>query len=453
MRSWVGQPLFEAVVALGIVVSLLLLIPEVSLPTRNPWLPLVERCQDILTVFFGWELLLRYRASPRKSRFWNEYWSDVLAVFPLLRVARFFRLLRLLRLLRLASVAGQSGWLQRSLAGRGPEYVLGAFCLLFCVTLGTLGLTHFEHPNAGLSELYSNFWISVFTITQAEYAAQLPNSLGGKLVLLLLEVSGLSLFALLAATSSAFLIEKLRNGRVLSPMQLEELDNHVLICGWNSGLEATLAQLQNHPDFRSRHFVVVADRKELPELPDLPAPQRVRLVRDDFTRIEVLQKCRVDRAAVALIVSDVAQGRTRQDADARTVLAALTIEKLNPSVYTCAELSNAMNESHLRMGQVNEVIITQDLSGHLLAQAAASPSCWRTLQELVHPQPDRPGFTAFPVSADLVGLSFGDLVQLWMKERGILVVGVFNQAGQTLLNPQRYVIEEGDQLVGILPGK
>lgn len=449
IRRLVSSNLFEAVVAVAIFASIGLLVPEVCLAGNHPSLAAVEAAQNGLTVFFAAELALRWLAIRRKSRFWSEYWPDLLALVPMLRVARFFRLLRLLRLYRLAGLASRNSWLQRALLGRASEYALVVFFLLFCLTAGTLALTYFEHPNSGLGRLLENFWVSLFTVAQTEYAAHLPLSLGGKLVLLCLQLCGLTLFAVLTATASAFLIGKLRDGTVLQQMHLEELEDHVMICGWNSGLESTIKQLQRHPDFCGREFVVIADRPELPELADVPHRHKVRLVRDDFTRIEVLEKCNVGRASVALIVSDVAQGRTRQDADARTVLAALTIEKLNPDVYTCAELSNAMNESHLRMGKVNEVVITQDLAGHLLARAAMSPSSWRALHELVQPSGSRPGFTSYPVDAPLVGRDFAQLVAEWIATQGVLLVGVYRSGGQTLLNPRRYQLEPGDELVGI----
>lgn len=455
LKRLVTSNLFEVLVALAISLSIGLLIPEICLPQHHPLQPIVDAAQNALTLFFALELGLRFLATRRKRRFWTEYSLDLLALIPMLRVARFFRLLRLLRLYRLAGVASRNVFLQRLLLGRASEYALVAFFLLFCLTAGTLGLTHFENPNAGTDKLAQNFWLSLFTVAQAEYAAQLPGSLGGKLVLLCLELSGLTLFAVLTATASAFLVDKLRNGTVLQQMHLEDLEDHVMICGWNSGLESTIKQLQAHPNFREREFVVIADRPELPELAEVPYRHKVRLVRDDFTRIEALQKCNVGQAAVALIVSDIAQGRTRQDADARTVMAALTIEKLNPDVYTCAELSNAMNESHLRMGNVNEVVITQDLAGHLLARAAVSPSSWRALHELVQPSSARPGFTSYPVDPPLVGREFAQLVGEWIANQGILLVGVYRPCGQTLLNPRRYHLEAGDELVGIPaePGK
>ncbi len=51
-----------------------------------------------------------------------------------------------------------------------------------------------------------------------------------------------------------------------------------------------------------------------------------------------MEKARVHRANTCIILSDMSQGRSVQAADAWTILTALTVEKLNLDIYTCAEL-------------------------------------------------------------------------------------------------------------------
>lgn len=442
----VGRAWFEPLVGGLIVLSLVVLVPLVCLPAGHPALPWLDGLESLLTVLMAVELLVRFVGTRKKKRFWGEYWLDLLCLLPLLRAGR---LVRLMRVYRLKSAAARSSWLQRLMLKRSTEYVFLVLLLGLVVLTGMLGLTRYEQPHSGYEPLREFFWISLFTVAESEYAQQIPASFGGRVTLLFLELSGLTFFAMLTATASAILVEKVREGTVMQHMLLEDLEDHVLICGWNSGLESTIKQLQRHPDFTERMFVVIADRKELPDLVDLPSRTRVKFVREDFTRVDVLRKCRVDSAAVALIVSDINHGRTRQDADARTVLAALTIEKMNPAVYTCCELSNAQNESHLRMGKVNEVVITQDLAGHLLAQAALSPSSWRTLHELVQPSDPRQGFSSYEIPEPQQAMRFDELVPIWLKERGVLLVGVFRN-GKTHLNPRSYRVLPNDRLVGIV---
>jgi voltage-gated potassium channel len=284
---------------------------------------------------------------------------------------------------------------------RVTEYFLVLVLLLMTLMMGSLGFVFFEKPHDGLDDLESSFWMTLFSLISTQYSTDYPATLGGKLVVLFTIFSGLTFFAVLTGTVSAFMIEKLKEGGILNMTELEDLEGHVIICGWNTGAEIVLAQLQQDAQFRERDYVVIAERDELPVITGVNRA-RVRLLKEDFTRVEVLRKANVMTAAVAVIVSDVAHGRSRQDADARTVLASLTIEKLNPSVHTCAELSNSMNEHHLRLGNINEVVITQDLAGRLLAQAALDSTRSRVLQQMLRESSLAP----HKVAGALVGQKF-----------------------------------------------
>jgi voltage-gated potassium channel len=447
-RRLVDNSFFELLVVLLILLSVVLLTEEIVLPESHPHQVYLYEAQNWITGFFLFELSARYVASRRRHRFLREYWLDILAILPFFRVfrfARFLRLLRLLRLVRLASMlTSNSRLFQFLLRRRAAEYLLCALLVCFCLVSGTLSYSHFEQSNQGLNGLSESIW----RVTLMLVAGELPNeptTWGGRLVILSVAVAGLGIVAFLIGTISAVMIEKLREGALLNRMLLEELEDHLLICGWNSGVETVLQELQRHPDFAQREIVVIAEREDL-NLHDLPDPRKIRLLREDFTRVEVLQKANVMKAGVAIIVSDVGHNRTRQDADARTVLAALTIEKLNPDVYTCAELSNSMNEPHLRMGKVNEVIITQELAGRLLAQAALHSAHVKVFQELLQ-FGSGARLAAHPVPSDLIGRAFPTILTEYRLRTGSLPIALCDASEGVDINPESRVLQAGDQLL------
>lgn len=454
-RKLVSAPWFDLTVLVMILVSIALLGVEIALPTTNPYFRNVVIAGDVITCLFVLELLLRFTASRRKKRFFNEYFIDILAVLPLFRAFRFLRFLRLLRMLRLfravTVVARQTRVLQWLFKQRLTEYLLTVILLIFATLFGTLGLSHFRRAplNSGWDVLAQSFWETVFSLVAGEYINTFPNTLGGKIVILLVQFCGLTFFALLTGTVSAVMIEKLKEGTVLSRLMLEDLEQHILVCGFNAGVETIIFEFQNHPQFRDREIVIITERNEPPTL-DIPYPSRVRTIKDDFTRVDVMRKCNIDTCAVAVIVSDISGGRSRQDADARTVLAALTIEKLNPDVHTCAELSNAHSESHLRMGGVNEVIVTRSISGHLLAQAALYSSNVHLLQELLKPTQ---GHTFMPIKPDseYVGKKFSEVLGLHHAKMGTIPIAIEKESGELMINPRNYTLDEGDKLICISP--
>jgi voltage-gated potassium channel len=453
-RRLVSSPIFDLIVLFLIILSIALLGAEIALPTDYVFYDDIAFTSDIITCFFVIELLLRFIASRRKRRFFSEYFIDILAVLPLFRAFRFLRFLRLLRMLRLfravTLIARQTRVLQWLFKQRLTEYIITVVLLMFATLFGTLGLSHFrQDSHSGWDTLSQAFWETLFSLIAGEYVNTFPTTLGGKIVILLVQFCGLTFFALLTGTVSAVMIEKLKEGTVLSRFMLEDLENHILICGYNAGVETIISEFQNHPQFKEREIVILTERAEPPIL-DIPYPSRVRTIKDDFTRVDVMRKCNVSQCSVAVIVSDISGGRSRQDADARTVLAALTIEKLNPDVHTCAELSNAQSESHLRMGGVNEVIVTRSISGHLLAQAALYSSNVHLLQELLKPTE---GHTFMPIAHndDYIGKRFSEVLSLHHEKFGTIPIAVEKPDGELVINPKNYSIKEGDSIICISP--
>lgn len=449
-RRWHESSSFNLAIAALIALSVILLVPEIYLPRWDPTRLNIGFVQETLAGLFAIELVIRYGAVGDGRRFWKEYWVDVLAVVPVLqpfRVFRFMKLLRLLRIFRLVKILSNTRRFRRWLGRGRVEYTTLLVMLILSVVLGGVGFTWFEHAHAGAQQVEESFWIATFSLISAEYIHNFPPSLGGKVIVLLLEFAGLSLFAVLTGTVSILLVERLREGAGLAGVRPADLDRHVIVCGWNSGSGAALVRLQSHPDFVDRGIVIIADREHLPGLRDLPDPTRLCHLRDDFTRAEVLNQANVAQAAVALLFADIDKGRSRQDADARTVLAALTIEKLNPGVHTCAELSNSANQSHLKMGRVNEVIVTQDLAGHLLAQAALHSTGARLMRQLLHSERT----ISLPVTGELVGLTFSQAVARLATE-GMVAMAVQAGPDDIRINPGELQLESGQVLLCLNAG-
>lgn len=442
-----ARPGFDLAVLVLIVVSVLLLCVEVALPVTDPRHEVLLYISNAITAIFVVELAIRYLASRRKRRFLREYWIDILAVLPLFRALRFLRLLRLLRLFRAVNlVARQTTLLEWLFRKKVTEYLFILVLLVFATLFGTLGLSHFHVAGgAGWNLLERSFWETLFTLVAGEPVTDFPATFGGRVVILLVQLSGLTFFALLTGTVSAVMIEKMKEGSVFQQIQLEDLEGHVLVCGYNAGVETVISELQNNPEFAEREIVVISERDDLPPL-NIPYPSRVRSVREDFTRADVLKRCNVERCRVAILVSEITHNRSRQDADARTVLAALTIEKLSPEVHTCAELSNAQSEFHLKMGGVNEVIVTRNIAGHLLAQAAMYSANLHLLQELLQPTSGNT-LQPFEIDRELEGISFSEALTRVHQRHGVILMAVRKSDGEVLMNPKNYLLSAGDQLI------
>lgn len=446
-RRLVGHLWFELPVFVLILISVVLLGEEALVRPGSPEYEQITQAQMAVTTVFVLELSIRYGASANFRAFLRDCWIDLLAITPGLQIFRIgsgLRVLRLLRILRLTRLIR----LYAMPAGNHLVQSLGVIAILAtAVLVGTLGLT--ADYGFSLKGVVESFWSAIFTFLSNQYVDKFPPTIGGKLTSLMLILAGVGFFSFLTGSVTAVVAERLkRGGLILETLWLREMHDHVLICGWNSGVMTTLQEMQNHPRFKDREFVVVSELELTPNLSHLPNPKRIRFVRDDFTRISALQRVGVERAVVALIVSDFSNNRSPQDADARTVLAALTIEKLHPKIVSCAELSSSESEPHLRLGGINEVVLSGELAGSLLAQAAIDAGQARIFQNLLHPsQGSR--IQPCPPRPEWIGKTLLEILVDVRQKTGMIPIAVQRGEGEIRVNCTDLKLEQGDLLFGI----
>ncbi len=315
-------------------------------------------------------------------------------------------------------------------------------------------------PDEDLANPINALWATVFFMVATEPMVGLPRSPVGKGVTLAVMFGGLTTFAIFTGVVSALMMNRLRRRMEIDDMDRFQLTDHLVICGWNSLVPLIVDELQVSGG-DSPAVVIVADLEELPpEIGRMKVAASVFFVPGDYTKPELLEQARIAHARRAIIVADSTKPRSDQDRDARTVLAALMIERMNPKIYSCAELLNRANEAHLRAAGIEEVITTSEAGGHHLAMAAMHPGLANVVSELLTA---KAGHTLVkePVPDHLVGVAFLAALDRLKTDRNTLLLGVevggqdgprapgyrmqLNPPPETILGPR-------DQLVLIVEG-
>ena len=288
------------------------------------------------------------------------------------------------------------------------------------------------------------FWFSVYSLFAGEPIPEAPKTVEGKIVTVFIMFMGLTIFAMFTGTVSAFMIERFKSeGMVVAS---EDLEDHVVICGWNSKTEVIIREYRASASLKRVQIAVISEQ----EIDEAGVPEDLRnqisFIQDDFTRISALERAGISRAKTCIILADMGSGRSEQDADARTILAALTVEKISPQVYTCAELLNRQYGSHLSMGHVNDYVVSGDYSAYLLAQSSMNRGLMGVVGELLTYQHGQE-FYRQPILPEWEGMSFSDLLLLLRNEHGAILVAVHTTEGAQKVNPKDHVFGEGDEIV------
>ena len=292
--------------------------------------------------------------------------------------------------------------------------------------------------------ILDGLWWSVVTLTTVGYGDISPATLGGRLIAVFLMLFGIGVLGTLSATLAGFLVEK----RIKEDRGMGSYDysRHIIICGWNQRAEFILSELREDPLNAESPIVVVANLDAKPVDDD-----HVFLVRGDTTE-ENFERANLREAETVIILGE---DRLDESArDAKAVLTTLTVEDLNPDVYTIVELSDERNVRHCERANANEIIVQSELNSSLIARSALNHGISNVICELLRYNMGNELFK-LKVPGSMVGKAFVDIMVEMKKRHSSILLGVQRGGEGTVLSnpPEDYQIEGDDFLIFIAPSR
>ena len=450
LSRFIHHPATEIGIIILILLSVALLVVEYSVELSEPAHRWMLVAGDTISILFAIELSIRFKVAKKKKRFFRRYWADILAILPLLRPLRFFRLVRLFRLFRLGLLLSRRMSLFRGILSVNVYelWVLGVITLITVIGAAVMAYVFESGGSGGFTSLEHSMWWALQSIIAQEPIGMVPQTVAGRLVTIGLMITGMLLFAVFTGVVSATMIDRLGGRQEIWEMDIDELEGHIVIAGWNAGVPPLIAEITADADLQGLPIVLLSRLDEAPKLQAAGVPPELTyFVRGDHTKLDDLRRSGIERASRAVVVADAVRSGQTEDVDARTVLAALTIERLCPGIYCVVELMDQSNESHLRVAGVEAIVMRSDLSGRALATACRHPYLVQVIMELVSLHKGKtmsrqPG----PASAT----PFCELVHRSKCDRDVLVIGVEPLDGPAMLNPpQDFVVKPEDHLIVI----
>ncbi len=396
LRGRLERLLHHPRVELVLIVLILLAVGAVLLEEAlvgHPEQFAVSLLNDAFAALFALELLARFWVSPRKRDFFARYWVDILAVLPMLRPLRLLRVLMLLRLFRVGDLLQRRTRLFQGLLGQALSEMAALSTASLALVLAAAVVLHAVQSAVRLdaadldpASLQAQVWFALFTLVSGEPVGGSPASTIGRLVTFGLMLGGLTIFGVFIGAVSATMTAALTQRGNLDMHRMADLSDHLLVCGWNTAGPIMLRELIAGGPSSRAIVIVCEEEEEPPELVELRARHdRLYFRKADPTRVEVLEEVGVRRAAGVIIVSDKHGNRAYADRDARTVLIALTVERLNPGVFVCAELIDGQHQDLLRMAGVEAVIIRDWYAGALMGSIGRSRGVSAVITDLLTP--------------------------------------------------------------------
>ncbi|QTA80242.1 Potassium channel domain-containing protein [Desulfonema limicola] len=328
-------------------------------------------------------------------------------------------------------------FIKKTIALISRQEIFQVILVVCCVALGgSAGLVYFEKN----TEFSDALWWVVVTMTTVGYGDISPATAGGRLVASAVMIVGIGFLGILTASIASIFVEnKLLENKGMKKTYVKD---HIIICGWHFRGSRIVEELRIDSKSSKLYIVIIAD------IPEKPVDDEyLYFIRGEVNE-DTLKKACIETARVVIVLSD-----DKLDAyarDAKTILNTLTIESINPDVYTCVELMDEKNAAHCRRAKADEIIVAGELSTNLLVQAALNHGITRMISELVS---NRFGEDLYKVDVPsrFSGQTFFEVMCDLKENHGILCIGIEDLTGNRFLaNPdKKYILNKDDRLIVI----
>jgi voltage-gated potassium channel len=327
--------------------------------------------------------------------------------------------------------------LQQLLLFLQRENVINLVVVILIIVVSSGALIAFFEPNLSF---VSGVWWSIVTLTTVGYGDISPSTTGGRILAVLIMFFGIGLLGMLSASLATLLIRKrMKEDR---GMCASTIDNHIIICEWNHRARAIIKELRADTQTSNIPLILIAEIDEKP-IDD----NNLFFVRGTVNE-ETLEKANLQKARTVVILGDDAVEITARDA--KVVLSTLTIESMNPDVYTVVELVDKTNEQHCLRANADEIIVGSELSSHLIASAASDHGISKVISELLSSRFGNE-FYSMPLPEEMINLKFLDVFIAMKTQSNTTVLGIQKRStGEFVSNPDvNYRVSQQDNLLVI----
>ncbi len=317
------------------------------------------------------------------------------------------------------------------------ENVLNLLAVIWVIVLCSGYLISYFEPGVSFT---SGIWWSVVTLTTVGYGDISPSTSEGRVLAVIIMFFGIGLLGILSASLATMLISmRIRENK---GMVASTAENHIIICEWNHRARSVLKELRSDGHTENLSIVLIADIDEKPV-----DDSKLVFIRGVVNE-ETLKMANLAKAGTIIILGDEAVEATARDA--KVVLTTLTVETMNPDVYSVVELVDKANELHCQRANANEIIIGSELNSHLIASAACDHGISRIISELLSSRYGNELYSMV-VPEEMAGSNFLDLFVAMKTNNNITVFGIQKgRGGEFISNPDAdYVVCQGDYLMVI----
>jgi voltage-gated potassium channel len=313
---------------------------------------------------------------------------------------------------------------------RFKKLYLAFFIVVLICIIGVLGFSIIEGYSFG-----DALFMTIITISTVGYQEVQPLSEGGRYFTMALIVFSFGTFTYTLTAISLYLIDGEFKRHLLElrkVKKIEELENHVIICGYGRNGKQIVQELEES----GQEYVIIEKDSEI--INEAIADNCNNYIEGEATEDAILIEAGITRAK-ALI--------TTLPEDADNVFVVLTAREMNHNLLIISRASKDSSDKKLKMAGANNVVMPDKVGGTHMASLVIKPDVVEFLNHLSGQDKnislEEISYDSLPI--DLRNRSIADLhVE---KRSGAIILGLKNKEGKYILNPTPdEIIDEGSKV-------
>ena len=296
---------------------------------------------------------------------------DLLAILPYyrpLRVLRIFLLFRLFKILRYTNSIKQFSGIFIE-----KRFELLTLAMLYSMVVFFSATIMFVYEGTGINSKINDFfdaiYWSIITISTVGYGDVTPMTVEGRLVTLVLVISGFLVIAFGTSIITTGLVERMetiKEQRVEA--EASKMDEFTIICGYGIMGSILAPELEK----TNTHFLIIDIEEERIKK---AKKDNFLAVRGDATNMSLLKEIGINKGAKNILALT--------DNDAINLSIILSAKTLNPDINIIARANKEQSEGKFKIAGANRIISVDDIISYVAAEYVGQPVAFDAIDDIL----------------------------------------------------------------------
>ena len=295
---------------------------------------------------------------------------DLLAILPAyrpLRVLRIFVLFRVFKLLRYTKSIHQ---FVEVLATKRFELMTLLFLLIFIVSTAGIAIYVFEErTNPNINSLFDALYWALITISSVGYGDISPVTTAGRVVSMIIIISGIAMISFVTSVIVSAFSEKLselKENRIVE--KINKNKKFIIICGYG---QMTRMFLKNNSLLSYEYVIIEEDIKRV----EVGIKEGYNIINEDASRHDVIAKFNIDYSHITLLALT--------GSDINNIYITLNAKALSKNIKVIARASSENMEKKFKLAGVDHVVLPSMVANRMLLFAITQPAMYRAIYSML----------------------------------------------------------------------